>query len=56
MLELPEIAVLANALSKVLLKMFNSILQANTMLFQRRKKRLAAINAISNTRRRYKEQ
>ena len=56
MLELPEIAVLANALSKVLLKMFNAILQVNTMLFQRRKKRLGAINAISNTRRRYKQQ
>ena len=50
-----DIVVIANVLLGYYYQMFNAILQINATYFQRRKKLLAIINLMSNTRKRYKK-
>ena len=50
-----DIVVIANALLGYYYQIFNAILQVNAMYFQRRKKLLAIINLMSNTKKRYKK-
>ena len=50
-----DIVVIANVLLGYYYQMFNAILQVNAIYFQRRKKLLAIINLMSNTRKRYKK-
>ena len=46
---------IANVLLGYYCQMFSAILQVNAIYFQRRKKLLAIINLMSNTRKRYKK-